>query len=78
MPVTELADAFAAYEARQIDQAVRWGDLEDDALNDCDTAKWLLDSLNQHPDEHLPDTVRRPDLAATDIRAALVAHWTPA
>jgi len=65
-------------EWRQVRQAVRQGDLPDDALDLCDTDAWLLDSLQQHPDEYLPDTVRRPDLDAATIRTALAARWTTA
>lgn len=83
-----LAEAFTAYEARQLTIAIRQGDLDPDELPfdhggdrvyaDDLPADVVLDSLNQHPDEFLPDTVRRPDLAAADIRAAIVGHLTPA
>lgn len=62
--------------ARQVRIAVRQHDLPEEALDDCETPEWLLDSLEQHPDEYLPQTVRAPELPAQQIRDALVDYWT--
>lgn len=72
------ADAFAAYEARQVYVAVyEQRDLPPSAEDRCDHPNWLLGSLAQHPDEMLVDTVGAP--AGTDpatVRAAVEAIFT--
>lgn len=61
-----LAERFSAYEYRQMEVAVRQGDVSDDFdLADCQTVEWLLDSLSQHPDEILCDTLGLA--AGTDV-----------
>lgn len=50
-----LAGDFAAYERRQVDAAIRQGDLDEDAEDI--TLGWLADSWRENPDQssHSPD-----------------------